>query len=34
VPAGFSRIILRALAHRPADRWQSAAELLEALEAV
>jgi serine/threonine-protein kinase len=34
VPAEFSRVILRALAHRPAERWQTAAELLEALEAV
>jgi eukaryotic-like serine/threonine-protein kinase len=34
VPPAFSRIILRALAHRPADRWQSAAELLRALEGV
>jgi eukaryotic-like serine/threonine-protein kinase len=30
----FSRIILRALAHRPGDRWQTAAELLRALETV
>jgi HAMP domain-containing protein len=30
----FSRIILRALAHRPSDRWQTAAELLRALEGV
>jgi eukaryotic-like serine/threonine-protein kinase len=30
----LSRIILRALAHRPADRWQTAADLLRALEAV
>jgi serine/threonine-protein kinase len=30
----FSRVILRALAHRPADRWQTAAELLRALESV
>jgi serine/threonine protein kinase len=28
----LSRIILRALAHRPADRWQTAADLLRALE--
>jgi serine/threonine-protein kinase len=34
VPAEFSRIILRALAHRPADRWQTAADLLKALETV
>jgi serine/threonine-protein kinase len=30
----FSRIIRRALAHRPGDRWQTAAELLRALETV
>jgi serine/threonine-protein kinase len=34
IPPEFSRIIVRALAHRPADRWQSAAELLRALEGV
>jgi HAMP domain-containing protein len=34
VPVEFSRIILRALAHRPRDRWQTAGELLRALEAV
>jgi HAMP domain-containing protein/predicted Ser/Thr protein kinase len=34
VPPYLSRIILRALARRPEDRWQSAAELLRALEAV
>ena len=34
VPPELSRIILRALAHKPSDRWQSAAELLQALEAV
>jgi serine/threonine-protein kinase len=34
VPPEFSRIIMRALAHRPGDRWQTAAELLRALEAV
>jgi eukaryotic-like serine/threonine-protein kinase len=34
IPAELSRIILRALAHRPADRWPSAADLLRALEAV
>jgi serine/threonine protein kinase len=30
----FSRIILRALARQPEDRWQSAGALLHALEAV
>jgi serine/threonine-protein kinase len=34
VSVELSRIILRALAHRPGDRWQSAGELLTALEAV
>jgi serine/threonine-protein kinase len=34
VSVELSRIILRALAHRPADRWQTAGELLTALEAV
>jgi serine/threonine protein kinase/HAMP domain-containing protein len=34
VPPSFSRVILRALARRPQDRWASAAELLHALEAV
>jgi len=34
VPPYLSRIILRALARRPEDRWQSAADLLHALEAV
>jgi serine/threonine-protein kinase len=34
VPPEFSQIILRALAHRPSDRWQTAAELLRALESV
>ncbi len=34
VPPDLSRIILRALAHRPDDRWPSAADLLRALEAV
>ena len=34
IPPELSRIILRARAHRPDDRWPSAAELLRALEAV
>jgi serine/threonine-protein kinase len=34
VPPELSRIILRALAPRPEDRWQSAGELLRALETV
>jgi serine/threonine-protein kinase len=34
VPPELSRIILRALSHRPDDRWPSAADLLRALEAV
>ncbi len=34
VPAALSRVILRALARRPEDRWQSAGELLRALEGV
>ena len=34
VPGQLSRIILRALAHRPDDRWPTAAELLHALETV
>jgi len=34
VPSELSRIILRALAHRPDDRWPTAAELLRALETV
>jgi serine/threonine-protein kinase len=32
VPQELSRIILRALARRPEDRWSSATELLRALE--
>ena len=34
VPAQLGRVILRALARRPEDRWQSASELLQALEAI
>jgi serine/threonine-protein kinase len=34
VPAALSRIILRALARRPEDRWASAADFLHALEQV
>jgi serine/threonine protein kinase len=34
VPPALSRIILRALAARPEDRWQSATDLLRALETV
>jgi HAMP domain-containing protein len=34
VPEALSRVILRALARRPDDRWPSAAELLRALEGV
>ncbi|HUR93035.1 MAG TPA: protein kinase [Gemmatimonadales bacterium] len=34
VPPQFSQVIRRALAHRPEDRWQSATELLRALESV
>jgi serine/threonine-protein kinase len=34
VPMELSRVILRALAHRPDDRWQSATDLLNALEMV
>ena len=34
IPPELSRIILRALAHRPDDRWPSAGELLLALESV
>jgi len=34
VPHELSRIILRALASRPEDRWQTAGELLRALEGV
>jgi serine/threonine-protein kinase len=34
VPDSLSRVILRALARRPDDRWPTAAELLRALESV
>jgi serine/threonine-protein kinase len=34
VPAALSRVILRALARRPEDRWPSAADFLHALEQV
>ena len=34
VPAALSRIILRALARRPEDRWPSAADFLHAVEPV
>ncbi len=34
VPAALSRVILRALARRPDDRWPNATELLHALEQV
>jgi serine/threonine-protein kinase len=34
VPEGLSSVILRALARKPGDRWQSAAEFLRALEGV
>jgi serine/threonine protein kinase len=34
VPEGLSGVILRALARKPGDRWQSAAEFLRALEGV
>jgi len=34
VSAALSKVILRALARRPEDRWASAADLLHALEAV
>ena len=34
VPATLSAIILRALARRPDDRWESAGEPLHALEAM
>jgi serine/threonine protein kinase len=34
VPASFAQAILRALARRPEDRWQTASEFLHALEQV
>ena len=34
VPPELSRIVLRALAHRPEDRWPNAPELLRALESL
>jgi serine/threonine-protein kinase len=34
VPPALSRVILRALARRPEDRWQSATDLLRALESI
>ena len=34
VPQVLSRVVLRALARRPEDRWQSALDLLRALETV
>jgi serine/threonine-protein kinase len=34
VPPALSRVILRSLARKPADRWQTAGELLHALEDV
>jgi hypothetical protein len=34
VPPALGLVILRALARRPEDRWQTAAALLEALESV
>src|SRR5207245_10773393 len=34
VPEGLARIILRAMAKRPADRYQSAAEMHDALDAI
>src|SRR5581483_10337900 len=34
VPADLARVVMRCLEKRPADRWQSAEELLRALDAV
>jgi serine/threonine protein kinase len=34
VPPALGRVILRALARRPEDRWQTASDLLHALEAI
>lgn len=34
VPEAFARIVLRALAKKPSERWQSAAAMHEALERV
>jgi eukaryotic-like serine/threonine-protein kinase len=34
VPPSLGRVILRALARRPQDRWQTAGELLRALESI
>jgi len=34
VPEGLARIIVRAMAKQPADRYQSAAEMHDALEAI
>jgi serine/threonine-protein kinase len=34
VPPSLGRVILRALARRPQDRWQTAGDLLRALESI
>jgi len=34
VPEGLARVILRAMAKEPADRYQSAAEMHDALAAI
>ncbi len=34
VPQELSRIVLRALARRPEDRWSTATELLRSLEKI